>query len=70
MVLFVVALLYLYVRVCVRVFFLSGAQKTAKNVDGFVNKYFIYFRPATNERTNSLPLAPAPSALCFSAFVL
>lgn len=66
MVLFVVSLLHLYVSV--RVFFLSYAQKTAKNVDGFVNKYFIYFRPATNERANSLPIAP--SALCFSAYVL
>lgn len=51
--------------VYVRVFFLSGAQKTAKNVDGFVNKYFIYFRPATNERTNSLPLAPSPERALF-----
>lgn len=38
------------VRVCVYFFSL-----TAKNVDGFVNKYFIYFRPATaNEPTRCL----------------
>lgn len=38
------------VRMCVLFFSL-----TAKNVDGFVNKYFIYFRPATaNEPTRCL----------------
>lgn len=54
---FVCSLFTLSVCVC-ECFFLSWAQKTAKNVDGFVNKYFIYFRPATNEQANSLPLAP------------